>query len=348
MKFIHIADIHLGAKPDREQSWGEEWKYHNWKAFTKVISKAKEEQVQILLIAGDLFHRQPLPRELKEVNQQFCKIPQTHVVLIAGNRDYLAPSSCYRNFPWGKNVHFLAQEQIDYIELEGLDTRVYGLSYWQREISKPLYQQIQVKGGEFCNILLAHGGDERHIPVEGKDFEHSAFDYVACGHGHKPMEIVKDKVVMAGALQPMDCGDTGEHGYFLGEIKDHVCSVQFVPLHYCEYIPLNLKVSPEITQSALKEFVLMRVRVAPEYQKFRITLTGFCNEENPVEPEELKKMKQVAQVINKCHTDYDFEKMKLQHERQVLGRYIQMMEEMPQNEITKKALYYGVEALMAE
>ena len=71
MKFIHIADIHLGAKPDKEQSWGEEWKYHNWKAFTKVISKAKEEQVQILLIAGDLFHRQPLPRELKEVNQQF-------------------------------------------------------------------------------------------------------------------------------------------------------------------------------------------------------------------------------------------------------------------------------------
>ena len=46
--------------------------------------------------------------------------------------------------------------------------------------------------------------------------------------------------------------------------------------------------------------------------------------------------------------DYDFEKLKLQYGQQILGRYIRTLEEMPQNEVTKKALYYGVEALMAE
>ena len=105
MKFIHIADVHLGAKPDKDKPWGKEREGHSWLAFTEVITKAKEEQVQLLLIAGDLFHRQPLIRELKDVSYQFSRIPQTQVVLIAGNRDYLGENSCYRTFSWGENVH---------------------------------------------------------------------------------------------------------------------------------------------------------------------------------------------------------------------------------------------------
>lgn len=346
MKFIHIADIHLGAKSGRERKKAMD--SYSWQAFSDVIRKAGEEQVQILLIAGDLFHRQPLVRELKEINHQFSRIPQTQVVLMAGNRDYLAPESCYRTFSWGENVHFLKQEHMDYVELEGMDTRVYGFSYCHKEITEPLYQNIKVKKDGFCNILLAHGGDEKHVPFRSNDFVQCDFDYVALGHVHKPVEIVKNKVVMAGALQPIEFSDTGEHGYFLGEIKEHKCTVEFIPLHYCEYVPLNLKVSPEIGQSALKEFVTARLRVAPEYQKFKITLSGFCDEEHPVDAEELKKMDRVVQVVDKCRADYDFEKLKLKYGQQILGRYIRTLEEMPQNEVTKKALYYGVEALMAE
>lgn len=348
MKFIHMADIHLGAKPDKDKPWGKERESHSWQAFAEVIGRAKEEQVQLLLVAGDLFHRQPLMRELKEVNYQFSRIPQTQVVLIAGNHDHLTPNSCYRTFQWGENVHFLKEEQIDYVELEGLDTRVYGLSYWHKEISSPLYQNVRAEEGNYCNILLAHGGDEKHIPFRSNDFARAGFDYVAFGHIHKPMQLVKDQVVMAGALQPIDSNDAGEHGYFLGEIREHTCSVQFVPLHYCEYVPLNLKVSREITQGALQEFVTERIRKAPAYQKFKITLTGFCDGEAPVDTEKLKTMERVVQVVNQCQPDYDFEKLKLQYGQQILGRYIRMMEEMPQDEVTKKALYYGVEALMAE
>ncbi len=348
MKFIHIADIHLGAKPDKEKPWRKERERHNWRALSEVIRTAKAEQVQLLLIAGDLFHRQPLIQELREIDYQFSRIPQTRVVVIAGEHDYLSPHSGYLTFPWGENVHFLTKEKIDYVELEGLETRVYGLSYCHKNIDAPLYHDIEIKDDNFCNILLAHGGDEQHIPFESNDFADSAFDYVALGHIHKPMEIVKNKVVMAGTLQPIDCNDTGEHGYFMGEIKDGECQVQFVPLRYCEYVPLNLKVSREISQSALEEFVASRIRVAPEHQKFRIVLNGFCDRTAPVDPEKIMSMDRVARVINRCHADYDFEKLKLQYEKQILGQYIQKLEEMTQDEITKKALYYGVEALMEE
>ena len=43
----------------------------------------------LLLVAGDLFHRQPLLRELKEVDGLFASLDRTQVVLVAGNHDYM-------------------------------------------------------------------------------------------------------------------------------------------------------------------------------------------------------------------------------------------------------------------
>ncbi len=348
MKFIHIADVHLGAKPEKNMPWAKEREEHSWQAFSDVITRAKEEQVQILLIAGNLFHRQPLIRELKEVNRQFSRIPQTQVVLVAGNRDYLRQNSCYNTFRWGENVHFLKEEKIRSVELEGLGIRVYGLSYWRREIRERLYDKVPAAKDDFCNILLAHGGDETHIPFDTKELEKQEFGYVALGHIHKPMQLVEHKIVMAGALQPVDCTETGEHGYFIGELKEGGCKVEFCPLHYCEYVSLSLKVSQDTTEENLKKVLQGRIEQAKECQLFKVILTGSCPSGGSIDTEELARMERVVQVVDRCHPDYDFEKLKLRHQHQILGRYIEALEKMPQTEITKKALYYGVEAMLAE
>ena len=64
--------------------------------------------MDLLFIAGDLFHRQPLPYELKEVNDLFSGIPETRVYLMAGERDYLKENSFYRTFTWAPNVTFFS------------------------------------------------------------------------------------------------------------------------------------------------------------------------------------------------------------------------------------------------
>lgn len=55
MKFIHIADVHLGAVPDVGYPWSEERKTEIWDSFRNIIRIAKAEQADLLLIAGDLF-----------------------------------------------------------------------------------------------------------------------------------------------------------------------------------------------------------------------------------------------------------------------------------------------------
>ena len=86
MRFIHLADVHLGAVPDRGCPWSKEREEEIWSTFRRVIAGIREDPVDLLFISGDLFHRQPLMRELKEVNYLFSTIPDTRVYLMAGNR----------------------------------------------------------------------------------------------------------------------------------------------------------------------------------------------------------------------------------------------------------------------
>ncbi len=142
MRFIHIADVHLGARPDAGPLYSRERGREIWDTFERVVRVCEEEKTDLLLIAGDLFHRQPLVRELKEVDYLFSELTHTKVVLIAGNHDHIRKDSCYRTFRWSGNVYPLFGESPEYVDFPELDTAVYGLSYHRKEIREPLYDNL--------------------------------------------------------------------------------------------------------------------------------------------------------------------------------------------------------------
>ena len=77
MRFIHIADVHLGARPDAGPLYSEGRARELWETFEHVLGVCEEERTDLLLIAGDLFHRQPLVRELKEADYLFSELTHT-------------------------------------------------------------------------------------------------------------------------------------------------------------------------------------------------------------------------------------------------------------------------------
>ncbi len=239
MRFIHLADVHLGAVPDKGCPWSSQreeeiWEtfrrviagirenpvdflfiagdlFHrrpllrelkevnylfstipSWETFRRVIAGIRENPVDFLFIAGDLFHRRPLLRELKEVNYLFSTIPRTRVYMIAGNHDYLGGDSPAEEFEWAENVIFFKEERLVCVKDRKLDVYVYGLSYCRREITQPLLENAQPGEGEGLHILLAHGGDESHLPMNISLLSAVGFDYIALGHIHKPAILIRD------------------------------------------------------------------------------------------------------------------------------------------------------------
>lgn len=94
MKFIHTSDLHLGVRPDAGPEYTKRRPEEIWGDLQSILDRCEDEQIDLLLISGDVFHRQPLLRELKELNAMFAGLSHTKVVFTAGNHDYLNLIPC--------------------------------------------------------------------------------------------------------------------------------------------------------------------------------------------------------------------------------------------------------------
>ena len=298
MRFIHLADVHLGAVPDRGCPWSSRREEEIWETFRRVIAGIRENPVDLLFIAGDLFHRQPLLRELKEVNNLFSTIPDTRVYLMAGNHDYIKADSFYRDFQWEKNVTFFKNEQLTCVKDEKLDVYVYGLSYEHQEIENPLYDSIHPAEGEGVHILLAHGGDAKHIPMNIKSIAASGFDYIALGHIHKPQILIRDNAAYAGALEPVDRNDLGDHGYIEGHLENGRLKTNFVPFACRSYEQILLMLREDSTQASLEDMLKADLANKGRMNIYRIVIQGTRAPELLLLPERLKSFGYVTEVLD--------------------------------------------------
>lgn len=346
MKFIHIADVHLGAEPDVGREYSSLRPGELWDTFEKVIKICEEEQTDLLLIAGDLFHRRPLLRELKEVNYFFSSLTHTKVVLIAGNHDYVSEGSYYRTFSWSENVYPLFQTEPGYVILEDLDTAVYGFSYGSREIREAKYDGMRAEQRAGKEILLAHGGDEKHIPIRWGALERLGFDYVALGHIHRPGEVIAGYAAYAGALEPIDKNDTGAHGCIRGEIRDGKVRTAFVPLAKREYFQLSLKITPDMTLGSLRAWIRQVIEERGHENLYQFTLKGFRDAETDFSPVLLSVAGNVLGVVDETKAACDMERLRMENADNLIGRYIGLFDGCEEGSIEQQALYEGVQALL--
>lgn len=346
MRFIHIADVHLGAAPDSGFAWAKDRGREIWESFGRCIEEVNEKRADLLLIAGDLFHRQPTVQELKEVNYLFSTLKKTLVVLIAGNHDYLRPSSPYENFRWGKNVVCLFSQECEKVRFPELKTEVYGLSYHQQEITEPLYDSIRADKNDYFKILLAHGGDANHIPISKDALESSGFDYVALGHIHKPQELIPGFARFAGALEPIDCGDTGPHGYVLGEVQRRKAKLSFVRTCSRMYLRRDVEVTEEDTAYSVREKISGVIAGKGPQNMYKIRLVGQRHPKLLFDMREYRKCGRIVEIEDRTTPALHIEELREQYRGQLIGNFIESFGEGPQGVVEEKALRYGLEALL--
>lgn len=346
MKFIHIADVHLGARPDAGSVYSEKRTKEIWNSLRRIIEVCNEETVDLLLIAGDLFHRQPLLRELKEVNYLFGLLENTQVVLIAGNHDYVKKDSYYRSFQWAENVHMILTEEVSSVEIPDLSLAVYGCSYHTKEIPEGRYDHACPEKKQKYEILLAHGGDEKHIPIQKNQVMSLGYDYVALGHIHKPQVIVADRMVYAGALEPIDKNDTGPHGYVSGQMSEQGCQIRFVPMASREYIHLEVQVHKKMTGNELRMQIASQIQERGIQNIYKVVVTGFRDPDIIFDLEDMDTYGNIIELTDETRPAYEYEKLMDQNQDNLLGQYIKSLKDYEEDSIEYMALCEGVQALM--
>lgn len=249
MKFMHLADLHLGKRVN-EFSMLEDQKY----VLGQLLLMIDEELVDGVLVSGDIYDRQvPSVEAVRLCDDFLTKMAVRHVpvYLIGGNHDSMERISFGARLMSGSGIHMAAEYDgtIDTITVKD----EYGeLDIWLLPFIKPAqvravwseeagevktYQDAlsfvmgKIERNESRrNILLAHqfvaGGavcDSEEHAVGGLDqvdvscFD--GFDYAALGHLHEAQHVGRDTVRYAGTLLK----------YSFSEVK-HNKSVTFVEL----------------------------------------------------------------------------------------------------------------------
>lgn len=345
MKFIQIADTHLGARPDTNKPWGEKRERELWETFELVIKEADKRDVDMVLIAGDLFHGQPLLRELKEVNFMLSTLRRAKVIIIAGNHDYIRENSYYNTFEWCENVYFLGDEEMDRIVLDDLQTDIYGFSYHSQEITQNRYDAIEIEDKDKINILLAHGGDEKHVPINKKRLKYAGFDYIAFGHIHKPEIDSSIPMGYCGSLEPMNVNETGNHGFIYGEVDERGCHVELIPFAKRKYIHKSLHDDGTRTNASLRQEIQEILTEEGIENIYKFNIKGFRNSEINYDIDYLKCLGNIVQVDDQTVPYFDFTRLEQENRGNLLGRFIHNMEERTDS-VGQKALFYGTKALL--
>lgn len=199
------------------------------------------------------------------------------------------------------------------------------------------------------HLLLAHGGDARHMPWNPGRMAQAGFDYIACGHIHKPGILIPDKMAYAGALEPTDETQLGPHGYIRGTVDEHGTRIQFVPFARYEYEDLVLNVTEDLTQYALETKLKQDLALREEgkiRKIIRLKLVGHRAAELEFSPKRLMDCGRIISVEDETRPAYDLEQLKKTYGAGLISAYIEAFETKTDVQ-SQKALDYGLEALLA-
>ena len=371
IKFLHCADIHLDApftslahaagKPsERRQDLRQ--------TFIRIIDIAQKENVDILLISGDLYeHNYVRKSTINFVNDQFKRIPDVKVFIVPGNHDPYTAGSYYRNFPLADNVYILTQEK-PYFEIAGLGVCVYGLGFMDFYSEKPFIENLTPVDKKAINILMVHGtpdmdiGNNVYNPVSTDELERLGMDYIAFGHFHNRFEGLgrSKNIYNPGSPEPLGFDEEGDHGVFVGTInKDNngnsYLDTRFIKLNKRFYLSMDVDVSGCGTD----EQVIKRIEDAvsgmdTESGIFCVNLTGYIEQGYNIDLQYVAAYFDsrlfYLKVLNNTTPDYDFGRiagepgLKGLFVRKMLSR-IENSRDEHERKILTKALYFGLEAL---
>ena len=260
MKFLHTADWHIGRKLNGFSLLEEQEA-----AFSEVMAIAKKEQVDAIVIAGDLYDRSiPSVEAVSLFNKMMVEMNLESgypVLAISGNHD--SATRLETGSLWLKTQNFHLQTQLSqaFEPVEMLDTQFYLLPYFEpfharqyfqddslRDIQGSMKLVIEKMKESFDpkknQVLVSHffaagstkSESETTLEVGGLDSVPIEmlldFDYAALGHLHYKNAITKtENVQYSGALLKYSLSEEKqEKGVRIIELSEKKLTNDFMPI----------------------------------------------------------------------------------------------------------------------
>lgn len=235
-RFVHAADIHLDSPLRslalRDPALAELIGNATRRAFVSVVNLCLDEQVDALLLSGDLYDgEQTSMKTARFLADQIQKLHEADikVFIIRGNHDALSRITRELTFPEGSVTVFGGRAAAVPIERDrgALPVVIHGISFAQPHAPESLLNRFKPPVAGAVNIGLLHTsldgspGHDPYAPCGLADLQAAGFRYWALGHIHKRAATAGETtVVMPGMPQGRDINEAGAKSVTLATITD--------------------------------------------------------------------------------------------------------------------------------
>jgi len=268
MKFVHAADLHLDSPlaglSKYEGAPVEQIRGATRRALENLVKLCLSEQVQLLLIAGDLYDgdwRDYSTGLFFAKQMAALRAGNVRVVWIRGNHDAASKLTAHLNLP--ENVYELSHKKPDTFLLEDLGVAVHGQGFDTREVTTDLSSRYPEPKPGLFNIGLLHtalegrAGHAPYAPCRLGALIDRGYDYFALGHVHT-REVLSESpwIVFPGNLQGRHARETGSKGASLVTLEgQRVRSVEHRALDAVRWRLAEAEVSGESSLDGVLERV---------------------------------------------------------------------------------------------
>ncbi len=235
-RFIHTADIHLDSPLRtlalRNAELSELIGLATRRSFVRIIDLCLEEQVDALVIAGDLYDGdQTSMKTARFLAEQLARLHGAGIraFIIRGNHDALSKITTELVMPDSVKLFGSVAETIAIDRAPGrFPVAIHGLSFAKPQAPESLLRHYAVPVPDTVNIGIMHtslggsAGHDLYAPCSVADLRESGFRYWALGHIHKrsAVEDSSSAIVMPGIPQGRDINEDGPKSVSLVTIRD--------------------------------------------------------------------------------------------------------------------------------
>jgi DNA repair exonuclease SbcCD nuclease subunit len=228
---LHTSDVHIAGDEISMQG------------LRSVVTKAVEAEVDILLIAGDLFDSSRVRDDAVALTVEELKRLDCPVVVIPGNHDCVDQRSIYHRIDLtaaGDHVYFAGNPEGEELLFEDLS-----LVVWARGIEnhEPLHRPLAgYAPGDptYWRVVVTHGHyvpsgeqSDRSSPIMQEEIGQLECDYLALGHWHRFVDVSEGDVTAFYSGSPWEGGGADGPGVNLVTLDPGVgVHVERLPLRF--------------------------------------------------------------------------------------------------------------------
>ena len=368
IRFIHTADLHLGAAVSTTAAISAERKSEALLTLEKIFSLCREKSAELLLVAGDLLDNNAVDKKYFDAFiRATTESPELTVIFAAGNHDPLTADSPFLSGKLPENLIVLETEDCVHT-IDRLGVRIYGRSFSSVYMAGENRFSLPTEQDDFLNIMVQHGElcgslSGGYNPIIREFVEQSGMDYIALGHVHaggSVSRLGKTSFAYSGTPEPHGFDELGSKGVIFGELSKAGLKYEFIPTARRTYEEIEVDVSALSTPSEMADATLKTIkeRIGERFADnlYKVILTGAVAE--GVNPDLAEITTRLAaslyfvKVRNRTKERIDLEL--LSRENSLKGRFVRIMREKieaaaeGEKEKLEGALYLGLSAFEAE